>query len=808
MSILVEGKLTGPAGGSINNADIVLTAINTSLVVLGGTPVSAKTDNDGNYSFTLNNGNYAVSVSKDGNNWFSGMVTVTDLTIPKSLNALLLQDAMNAEIPSDYWSYFQAQTGILFSNFEKIDNAVSVTVDAKNTAVGARDIAVAARNDAEAFAGAAKSGPDAYTDRGEAQDAINAGTETRRYFSVRSIDDKYWVDEYENVNGVATPTGRRLESAKFVEDIKLVTEYLSSVIPESLGNKMSGLHHVVMTRDGVGIFIIDKKNYAQFAGMTDKLQERLSVLGNYNIAKRLRGLHFVGDTDGTLTNAWGYVAGDLKLRLAGMKTPVNDLENIFGSLIKINGNKLSLFSKSADEQPLWDRANVLSATPMSDSGVVFTYRESSGVVATGVLTRTAMQAGYKARELDIDDADIFLIAVTGQSLAATQAGESIVKHDPSLDGKALMFSGAGQDRGLVMGEMLAQTELGGLTDLNSPLQSRGSGAVQHILRAIRDNGLTLPPIVTRTHAMGGASYEQLKKGTPTYQSGQTIATEFARQAKDMAKNPVIPALIVTHGEADSAMVTEVGQYYQRLNEWINDHQAGYQAITGQAQKPIAFVDQLGSRIRTKSPTSGDIIYGDFIAQDQWQLSLDRADVVLSTPKYPMNRLYPLDQQHLLQRGYSWLDEYVGQAIYWTFFNPLNTQRRKWNPVQPKKFTITGNKLRCDFETTPLGYPLTFDDYTLGAAPFAGLDFEKGSATVNHVEQVGDFAFEWGLNHAPTSGDFIRFGFNATDPGGFPAPYDKWIFPLTNIRDTSPLMSKYSAQHMWNWSVLARVPVTL
>lgn len=35
MSILVEGKLTGPAGGSINNADIVLTAINTSLVVLG-----------------------------------------------------------------------------------------------------------------------------------------------------------------------------------------------------------------------------------------------------------------------------------------------------------------------------------------------------------------------------------------------------------------------------------------------------------------------------------------------------------------------------------------------------------------------------------------------------------------------------------------------------------------------------------------------------------------------------------------------------------------------------------------------------
>lgn len=149
MSILVEGTLLSPAGHVIGNADIVLTSISTSLVVLGGTPLSVQTDLEGRYSFTLNNGNYAVSVSKWGNNWFSGMVTVTDVTIPKSLNALLLHDAMLAEIPADYWSYFQAQTGILFTSFNKIDEAVEITTSSKDIAISASNEAILARDSAK-----------------------------------------------------------------------------------------------------------------------------------------------------------------------------------------------------------------------------------------------------------------------------------------------------------------------------------------------------------------------------------------------------------------------------------------------------------------------------------------------------------------------------------------------------------------------------------------------------------------------------------------------------------------------------------
>ncbi|WP_099062412.1 prophage tail fiber N-terminal domain-containing protein [Serratia sp. BW106] len=163
MSILVEGTLLSPAGNVIGAADIVLTSISTNLVVLGGTPLSVQTDPIGRYSFTLNNGNYAVSVSKEGNNWFSGTITVTDLTVPKSINSLILQDAMMAEIPVDYWSYFQAQTGILFTNFGKIDDAVTSTSEDKETVLNAKLETIAAKDVAVTAAGNAQNIADANT---------------------------------------------------------------------------------------------------------------------------------------------------------------------------------------------------------------------------------------------------------------------------------------------------------------------------------------------------------------------------------------------------------------------------------------------------------------------------------------------------------------------------------------------------------------------------------------------------------------------------------------------------------------------
>ncbi len=57
-----------------------------------------------------------------------------------------------------------------------------------------------------------------YDDVEKAQDAINKGIETHRFFTVRETDG-VWSQRYENVNGVATPTGEKLLNADGVNFI-------------------------------------------------------------------------------------------------------------------------------------------------------------------------------------------------------------------------------------------------------------------------------------------------------------------------------------------------------------------------------------------------------------------------------------------------------------------------------------------------------------------------------------------------------------------------------------------------------------
>lgn len=242
MSILVEGTLLSPAGDIIGNADIVLTSISTNLVVLSGTPMSAQTDPDGRYSFTLNNGNFAVAVSKGGNNWFSGMVTVTDVTIPKSLNALILQDAMLAEIPVDYWSYFQAQTGILFTSFSKIDEAVEITTSSKDITIVARDEAILARDSAKSDAKYVQNIADANTYHITPSDpegtiAGLAGTPNGQSFRVGQGPGRSFK-YYFNNNGAAIEISESASQASIDAINKIINYYSGDKILAAILDKM------------------------------------------------------------------------------------------------------------------------------------------------------------------------------------------------------------------------------------------------------------------------------------------------------------------------------------------------------------------------------------------------------------------------------------------------------------------------------------------------------------------------------------------------------------------------------------------
>ncbi|HIE9527093.1 TPA: hypothetical protein ACXRYU_002867 [Klebsiella variicola subsp. variicola] len=70
------------------------------------------------------------------------------------------------------------------------------------------------KTELDTFSGLIKSGELPFSDESAAQDAINTGQISEgSLFSVRSQNSKNWVDEYKNVNGVATPTGKSLPDA-------------------------------------------------------------------------------------------------------------------------------------------------------------------------------------------------------------------------------------------------------------------------------------------------------------------------------------------------------------------------------------------------------------------------------------------------------------------------------------------------------------------------------------------------------------------------------------------------------------------
>ncbi|HBT4746349.1 TPA: hypothetical protein MB334_003039, partial [Klebsiella pneumoniae] len=296
---------------------------------------------------------------------------------------------------------------------------------------------------------------------------------------------------------------------------------------------------------------------------------------------------------------------------------------------------------------------------------------------------------------------------------------------------------------------------------------------------------------SRIDAKSGTAYSGLKKGTEPYQWGITAFTSFCDRVLAMGKIPVSCSITIVHGEADAAIVTALGQYKASLNEWVNDEFYDRLAILSargvtQTIPQVAYIDQMGSRVKT------DTQRGDLIAFDQLAISNERADVVMIGPKFHLNRKYHVDIQHLNNVGYAVMGEYQGEAEAWMHKERVAGTNVKWKPVQPVSLVKTGLQLDVTF-SSPMGLPLKINT-KYGTAPNLGADLENGSTTITNAVQVSDFVFRFMLAAEPDAGEYLRFGFNATDAATVPSVAGgstmvAWQFPLVCISDTSTKVSK-------------------
>lgn len=169
----ISGVFTTPAGTVLPNVNLILTAISTSNAVLETASASCVTDAEGQYSFDVPSGYYAVTVAYDRTpRQTIGRIRVFDDSEPATLNAFL--DAPSSE-PSPEW-------------MNKINNAVA---DAECSAMlsdkSAKKAQSAIANIEENVAASAQSAADASESKAAA-DAAKASAESSATAASASAD--------------------------------------------------------------------------------------------------------------------------------------------------------------------------------------------------------------------------------------------------------------------------------------------------------------------------------------------------------------------------------------------------------------------------------------------------------------------------------------------------------------------------------------------------------------------------------------------------------------------------------------------
>ena len=129
-----------------------------------------------------------------------------------------------------------------------------------------------------------------YDSKEQAQTAIEAGTEKRRYFPVKGAG-MAWAERFENINGVATPTGERMPNMAYVEDIE-------KRIPK-VDAQLAGRIPLIAINDEVVLWLVDGRLESLFLGdnLISSLGPRTLVINeDFNLADNGRiSLIQVGD---------------------------------------------------------------------------------------------------------------------------------------------------------------------------------------------------------------------------------------------------------------------------------------------------------------------------------------------------------------------------------------------------------------------------------------------------------------------------------------------------------------------------------
>ncbi|MBS2014764.1 MAG: hypothetical protein JST00_17885 [Deltaproteobacteria bacterium] len=288
-------------------------------------------------------------------------------------------------------------------------------------------------------------------------------------------------------------------------------------------------------------------------------------------------------------------------------------------------------------------------------------------------------------------------------------------------------------------------------------------------------------LLVSVHAVGGAPYRVLAKGTPPYALGLEQVRAGRRLASERGLAYDVSAVTCAHGAADHT--ERNARYAEDVVQWQRDYEADVKAITGQTTA-IPFFHTQYSSFSIYDATSA-------IPAAQLRAHVDApGKVILVGPRYPL--LYGPDGVHLTNEGYRLMGEYYAKA-----YRRVVVERGTWEPVRPKTITRTGAvvTIRMHVPAPPLVLDTTRASDP-GSYGFEWADDGPATPTISGVSVTAPDEVSVTLSATPTGGNRrIRYAFTGVKgaAGGLRTG------PRGNLRDSDATLSRHGYE-LFNWCV--------
>lgn len=841
--VLISGKLIGPNGNPRPGVTIMLTAVKTSSAVVHLAPSSSTTGADGSYSLSVEVGTHNVMIEAYGRPFEKvGQITVYSDSKPGTLNDFLTSPGQDELTPT----------------------IVAMVDDMRAAAAAYAVLAKGYADDAKASSQIAQSGSDAYPDKEAAQAAITAGTETRRYFSVRSTISNNWVDEYENVNGIATPTGRYLSNGKYVDEIAAsvisllatlietnkrtaalrqyqsgqwqwsvegargpsetavaidndfgfwlaglkssIQDYVEQLIPKNLANRYQNYQHVLVDKTGkLGLLTIDNDGNMRIVGMDDVLQDRLDTICSTNFSRRIVGFqHVLFAKD--LKTALFAIDDDGGVFIPGINGPLQDnLGESLASIKTVNGIPAAAWRNSV----VWSERPVLTVQKLTSTGFIFSY-VPSGEAASGY----GVKYEPSIREMPIDAEEAHGGGTGGQSLNTPKdgAGINIVNRDPAFRGRVLAGANGRPEGGGM--DPVSASDRATLNDAQYPDYRQGNVLPMYYAMLHKNPGNQV--FIHAPFAAGGRSFAEISKGTVPYQNALDFVQLGKNAADGVGKRYTFKFMTLENGETDNdnGSSQHPGDFLAKMNPYFSDLQVTFKGITGQTENFAEVIGQVGSRVNTKNqqvddqgnPIGEPVVVQPYSVAATDQLTYVRrnaAKAIMYGPKYPLNWLYnDATLSHLNAAGKVLQGEYAAQAIYWHLYDPV--KKGTWTGLKVRSLSVNNSTIDVVFDVP---YPpLVIDTTTIADCPGQGFSLQDTSSVVQSVAVVAPNTVRITLDQAPAMTDHLLIGFTNTVP-----VVKDFVYPLVCLRDSSTQTSRWITKSnqpfpLYNWACLDRLPL--